>query len=68
MQGRDKWSDHHLWLLNALLMLCNTLQLKNTLCEKVRALHSATLRVVWDDVRPGGVIKLSLQVSIHLGR
>ena len=28
---------------------------------------SVTLRSVWDDVRPGGVIKLSLQVSIHPG-
>ena len=31
------------------------------------AVYSVTLGAVWDDVRPGGVIKLSLQVSIHLG-
>ena len=29
-------------------------------------LYSVTLRPVSDDVRPGGVIKLSLQVSIQL--
>ena len=27
---------------------------------------SVTLRAQWGDVRPGGVIKLSLEVSIHL--
>ena len=71
MQRRrgDKWSDHHFWLFNALPMqYCNTAHaiLKVEQCNTLRAVHSVTLRPAWDDVRPGGVIKLSLQVSIHL--
>ena len=47
--------------------VCIALCLLCALCATVHALHSVTLRAVWDDVRPGGVIKLSLQVSIHPG-